>query len=236
MSNPVISQVATVELTARDHALRPDPSLHAAIDVHWQTASAANPNYFNGTIIVGANVRQAPDTFHADCHPMQFKDFLYWRHCGKPDWGFCDLFGSAVIRAAGGEILLGVASPGTMNAGSAYFVGGFIDPRDRTSDGRIDITGSIERELAEESGLSLRDVTRVPGTAVVTHKRMISLAQMFRANADADTLRARILAFSAASVERELADVLILRAPADAGDSRILPYAAALCRSLLAQD
>jgi 8-oxo-dGTP pyrophosphatase MutT (NUDIX family) len=232
----IIRKVTTVELAAHDDALRPVQSHHAAIDAHWAHAAAANPNFFNGTILVGADVRYSSEAFQARCHPMQFKDFYYWRHHGKPDWGFYDMFGSAVIRAAGGEILLGVASQKTMNAGSAYFIGGFIDPRDRTVDGRIDIAASIVRELAEETGLTRHDVAQSPGTTVVMHGRMISLAQTFSAQAGAEALRNRILDFSAASAEQELADVLILRTADDAAHPRILPHAAALCRVLLAAD
>lgn len=233
MSGITVNSVTSVELIAAGVALRPDAVYHAAIDANWQSAVATNPKYFNGTIIVGASVRHSPTALTANCHPMQFKDFLYWRHLGKPDWGFFDLFGSAVIRAAGGEILLGVAAGTTMNAGSAYFVGGFIDPRDCTANGTVDITASIARELAEETGLNGVTVVRQPDTWVTVHGRMISVAQAFHSAADAAALRAAILTFAVASADRELADVIVVRSMDDLSDARILPYAAALCARLL---
>ena len=233
MTGIFVRAVTSVELIAAGTALRPDAEHHAAIDAHWQMAIAANPKYFNGTIIVGADVQHAPTTLIATCHAMQFKDFLYWRHRGKPDWGFVDLFGSAVIRARGGEILLGVAGPTTMNAGSAYCVGGFIDQRDCNANGRVDIEASIARELEEETGLNGTTTVRAPGTWVTVDQRVVSIGQVFQSPADATALRAAILNFSNASVERELADVIIVRSIADVSDVRILPHAAALCAHLL---
>lgn len=235
MTGILVRAVTSVELIAAGTALRPDAVHHPAIDAHWQTATAANPKYFNGTIIVGAGVRVSGANFAATCHPMQFKDFLYWRHRGKPDWGFVDLFGSAVIRARGGEILLGVAGPTTMNAGSAYCVGGFIDLRDCTTNGRVDIEASIARELEEETGLNSATTARAPGTWVTADKRVISIGQVFHSPVDAMALRATILSFSNASADRELVDVIVIRSIADMSDARILPNAAALCAHLLQQ-
>jgi ADP-ribose pyrophosphatase YjhB (NUDIX family) len=235
MTGITVRAVSRVELIAAGTALRPDPEHHAAIDAHWQAAAAANPKYFNGTIIVGAGVRHTPTALFANCHPMQFKDFLYWRHRGKPDWGFADLFGSAVIRARGGEILLGVAAATTMNAGSAYCVGGFIDLRDCNTDGTVDIAASIARELVEETGLNSATAERQSGTWVTVNGHVISVAQAFHSPAEAADLRTAILDFSHASTDRELADVIVVRSIADVSDARILPHAAALCAHLLQQ-
>jgi 8-oxo-dGTP pyrophosphatase MutT (NUDIX family) len=234
-----VVRVSSVELTFAPDLLRPSALHQAAIDDHWRAACARNPRYFNGTILVGVEMKQRADAFTATCRPFQFKDFFYWRHVGRPDWGFVDLFGSAIVRANAGEILLGVAASTTMNAGAAYFVGGFLDLRDCTPDNRVDITASIARELAEETGLTSLDAVAslqlAPGFWITIDGRMISIAAEWQATQSAAALRDSVLAFSHASADQELADVLIISQPDDLADPRILPFTRAMCHKLLAQ-
>jgi 8-oxo-dGTP pyrophosphatase MutT (NUDIX family) len=229
-----VTYVNVVRLAASERAFHPGGEHAEAVEAHWKQAVAANPKYFNGAIVVATDVRMEGGVLSANCHPMQFKEFLYWRHLGKPAWGFVDLFGSAVVRAAQGEIMLGVAASTTMNAGSAYFFGGFIDLRDRTNEGGFDISTSIARELAEETGLDRAAVSRAAGTWVTVSGPMVSLGQVFQSQVPAAALRTAMLAHSAGSAEQELADVLIVRDTSDLADDRILPYTAALCCQLLA--
>jgi hypothetical protein len=248
VSNPLTSpsgdlirvmRASSVDLTFAPDLLRPSAQHQAAIDDHWRAACDRNPGYFNGTILVGVEPNQLADAFTATCRPFQFKDFLYWRHIGHPDWGFVDLFGSAIVRANAGEILLGVAASTTMNAGAAYFVGGFLDRRDCTPDNRVDITASSARELADETGLTRFDADAAlqlaPGFWITIDGRMISIAAEWQSTQSAAALRDSVLAFSRASADQELADVLIISQPDDLADPRILPFTRAMCHKLLAQ-
>jgi ADP-ribose pyrophosphatase YjhB (NUDIX family) len=234
-----VRRVTSIDLTFAPTPRRPDIAHHAAIEHHWRAASANNPSYFNGTILIGVNPHHTGDGFSAICQPMQFKDFLYWRHVGRPDWGFVDLFGSAVLRANDGAILLGLAASTTMNAGSAYFIGGFLDPRDCATDGRVDIAASIARELNEETGLSTQGVDATlrsaPGAWITTDGRMISIATVYHSALSAEQLRDAMISFSRASDDQEIAEVLVVTGGDDVSDPRILPFTRALCDRLLSQ-
>jgi 8-oxo-dGTP pyrophosphatase MutT (NUDIX family) len=232
-----IERVASVDLTFGAEPLRLDVAHHTAVDDYWQAACAAKPGYFNGTILVGTSPHLTADSFTAICRPMQFKDFLYWRHVGRPDWGFVDLFGSAIVCARAGEALLGVAASTTMNAGSAYFIGGFLDLRDCTPDGRVDIAASIARELIEETGLTCAGpdvtVTASTDTWVTIDGRMISIGRIYRSPVAAHELASDIIDYSRASRDQEIAEVLVIATTDDLADYRILPFTRALCHRLL---
>ncbi len=71
------------------------------------------------------------------------------------------------------------------------------------------------RELGEETGLDASDVSIDPGWTAVMDGPRIALFRVLSVAEPAAALRARILANLAAVAEPELADVLIVRSPAD---------------------
>ena len=77
--------------------------------------------------------------------------------------GVWDAFGSGVVRAAGGEVLLGEQNPGNVNAGCSYPPSGFIDDRDVDQEHAINIDASVSREIYEEIGVDLAHFRRQPG-------------------------------------------------------------------------
>ncbi len=135
-----------------------------AIDAHWKLAVKANPSFFDGVIHVVDRLEAGENYIEARLIATGFKNFLYWRDEGFPaEGGVRDGFGSALIRSCEGHVLLGRQRPGNINAGLAYLPGGFIDSRDVKAGGVIDMAASIERELREETGLGLDDLTAEPG-------------------------------------------------------------------------
>ena len=90
--------------------------------------------------------------FSAAYFETDFASFLAWR-----DWGFPDLhvfngFGMGALRCSDGAFVLGEMGQHTSNAGRIYFPSGTPD-LDDVVDGAVDISGSVARELEEETGL-----------------------------------------------------------------------------------
>jgi 8-oxo-dGTP pyrophosphatase MutT (NUDIX family) len=234
-----VTRVDRVDRVALRHDASPfefPQSWRPSIESHWTRRIVELPDLFNGTIHVTTDHRIGTGALTGICRPMAFKDFLYWRDSGRKPEGFVDGFGSAVVRAREGHILLGRASRHTMNAGTAYFIGGFIDTRDRTPGGTIDIDGSIARELQEEAGLDAGALTRAPGYILAEEGRMLSIAIVYRSGETAETLRRNMLAHANTATEQEIEDVVVIRHPSDLDGHKIKPHAAAVARAILQGD
>lgn len=208
---------------------------HEAIDAHWKIAVAANPAFFNGTIHVVRTLEAAREHVTAVFFPTEFKNFLYWRDEGFPaEADVRDGFGSALIRSAEGHIVLGRQRPGNINEGLAYLPGGFIDPRDVGRDGRIDVYGSIERELSEETGLGGDVLQRQSRFLLVEAGAHVAFAVPFASTLTSRELTARIAAHIVRETQPELAEAVVLKGPEDLRGLATAHYARVLLSSPLA--
>ena len=97
-----------------------------------------------------------------------------------------------------------------------YFASGTPDPQD-VRDGRVDIEGSVWRELEEEMGLSPRDVSFDPGFTLVMDAVRVGFMKRVRAPEPAAALVARIEAFLKTEREPELARLHVVRSVAEIG-------------------
>lgn len=207
----------------------------SAIDAHWARRLADNPAFFNGRIYVMAagGARIEDGVLHCELVATDFKSFLYWRDQGYPDAGVADCFGSAILRSKEGHVILGRQRAGHVNGGLAYFPGGFIDHRDVAADGSVDIAASIERELAEETGIEAGDTLVSPGFLVIRPRGMVSIAREFTSRLTSAALKAAILARIAQEEEPELAGVVVVASPADAEGLAMPPHTALAIRGLV---
>ncbi len=208
-----------------------------AIDAHWKLATAANPSLFNGQVHVIDRLEAVQSHIDAGLIATDFKNFLYWRDEGFPEaGGVLDGFGSALIRSVEGHILLGRQRPGNINAGLAYLPGGFIDSRDARADGSVDIAASIERELKEETGLGLDDLSPEAGFIVTLTGAQVSVAVAYNSCLAAEVLAAKAHAHIAAEQDPELAEMIIVRRGDDLKGLPMPHYARVLLKSPLAWD
>jgi 8-oxo-dGTP pyrophosphatase MutT (NUDIX family) len=227
-----VARIAACHLTVTDERWAFADDNRAAIAAHWARRTADNPQFFNGIVYVMRRPVLAGDALTAACSPVPFADFLYWRETGFPDSAVHDGFGSALIRSREGHVLLGRQGAGNINAGKTYLPGGLIDDRDVAA-GRIDIEGSIAREMREETGLDPTGLQRTPGFLVTVAGPMISIAAEYRADATAEELTTRVRAFLRREASPELDDVVVLRTQADLDDAGTSPYAVTLLRTVL---
>ncbi len=143
-----------------------------------------------------------------------YASFAAWKSWGRPPAGVHDCFAAAAILSADGAFLLGLMGPHTLNAGLVYFPCGTPDPSDISGD-KVDLEFSVRRELKEETGLGPEQFREQPGWTAVFDGALIAQVKLFRSDASADALRARIVESLAAEREPELADIRIVRGPAD---------------------
>lgn len=199
------------------------------ISALWSTLSRKNSSFFNGRVLVMESYDLADCELDAKFIETDFANFLYWREQGFPAAGVLDAFGSALIRARGGEVLMARQSPGHVNSGRIYMPGGFIDPRDVGAGGEVDIDGSVLRELHEETGIEPGELDRVPGYLVTCMPRQVSIAIEFTSSLEAGELRNLLVERIARQTDPELDDFVIYSDPPDAADDSVVEF----CRHAL---
>ncbi len=186
----------------------------AEIADHFREVQAAQPALWNGRVLLAYEHAIADRVMTGAYLETDYASFIAWR-----DWGFADrfvrdVFPQATLVAADGAFLLGVMGAHTANAGDLYFPSGMPDTSDIAGD-RVDLDGNLRRELCEETGLGAGDVTLEPGWTAVFDGPRIALFRTVRAAEPAEACRRRILANFASVAEPELADIHIVRSPAD---------------------
>ena len=129
----------------------------AEIDRYWQEASRGKSGMFNGTVLVQRRGRVEGRTFRAAYMPVEYKQFLAYQRLPVPATEVRNGFGMAALRTADGHFLLGEMGAGTANAGKIYFPAGTPDMGD-VKEGRVDLAGSVVREMCEEAGLTEGEV------------------------------------------------------------------------------
>jgi 8-oxo-dGTP pyrophosphatase MutT (NUDIX family) len=102
----------------------------------------------------------------------------------------------------------------TSNAGRVYFPSGTPD-LDDISDGAVDISGSVTREVEEETGLTAADYRAGPHWDCVVSGAAIAMIRILHVDLTGEALRARIEANLARQKQPELAAIRLVR---EAGD------------------
>lgn len=94
------------------------------------------------------------------------------------------------------------------------------------------MTGSIARELAEETGLAASEAE--PGGFYLTASdQRLAIGQVLRFDQTAEELAARIEAHIAAEEQSELSQVIIMRQVSDVDPKIMPPHARALSAAML---
>lgn len=229
-----VTYVETCDLTVSDAVWAFERDNADAIDAHWQRATLANPSYFNGRIYVLAESRLEDGVFSGRLIAAEFKAFLYWKETGQTDTSVCDVFGSALIRSGDGAILLGRQRASNLNAGLVYLPGGFIDPRDRDDEGRVDIRASVLREVEEETGLRAHTLAVSEGFLITRVGQQVSIAVELVGDGDASRMIAFMREAVAHEAAPELEEIVAVRTVADLEPLPMPDFAQVLLRHVLA--
>lgn len=203
----------------------------AEIDAHWQARTLDNPAFFNGVIHLLTDFSAQRGVLSGRFIRAEFKSFLYWRETGHADQGVMDAFGSGLIFSADGRMLLGRQRAGNLNGGLCYPPGGFIDARDVRADGKIDLEGSVAREIFEETGLAAPTLERAEDYVVTIAGPSLSIAVPYRSSLGGAALIDAVREHIAADPGGELADVVLAEPGENPGAAPMPAYAQALlCR------
>jgi len=186
----------------------------AEIDAYFAELRREKPALWNGRVLMLHRVSLAGGVLEGDFLETDYASLLAWRAWDFPDRTIKVCFPLSAIRSADGAFLLGLMAAHTANGGQLYFPTGTPDPDDVRGE-VVDFDGSLLRELAEETGLGPADVAAEPGWQAVDAGPRLALIKLLQSRQGADALRARILGHLASEQTPELADIVIVRGPAD---------------------
>lgn len=233
-----MDDIPIIPLTSLD--LRYEPGVwafaaerRAEIDAHFEKLRRDKPGMWNGRVLMMRQGTIADGVLTGAYLETDFASFIAWRDFGFPDTTMCNCFAMAALRAADGAFLLGQMGAHTATAGQIYFAAGTPDRADIVGD-TVDLERGVMRELTEETGLTLDDVTPQSGWAATPFGQRMALMKIVESPEDAATLRERIRANLTRQAEPELADIHIVRARADI-DPRMPPYVRAYLSDMLAR-
>lgn len=184
------------------------------IEAHFAERQAEKPELWNGQVLLGRAPVFAADRFSADYFETDFASFLTWRDRGFPDRTIFNGFGMGALRGSDGSFILGEMAAHTANGGRIYFPSGTPD-LDDLRDGMVDISGSVAREVEEESGLMPADYRADAHWHCVVSEPLIAMIRILDLRISGEAARARIEANLAGQRSPELAAIHIVRSRAD---------------------
>jgi len=214
MTSPVIHRVTSLELSVQPWSWPFAETRRAEISAHFAEKQREKPNMWNGRVLLGRDPVFAGGRFAASYFEADFASFLAWRDWGFADKGVFNGFGMGALRCADGAFVLGEMGSHTSNAGRIYFPSGTPD-LDDIRDGAVDITGSLARELEEETGLAPADYRSEADWHCVYTGPAVAMIRILHVDMAGDALRARIEANLALQQLPELSAIHLVRGTRD---------------------
>ena len=214
MTLPVFHRVTTLDLNVQPWSWPFAEARRAEISAHFAGKQREKPQLWNGRILLGRNPVFTGSSFTASYFEADFAAFLAWRDWGFPDKSVFNGFGMGALRSNDGAFVLGEMGRHTANAGRIYFPSGTPD-LDDISGGAVDISGSVEREVAEETGLTAADYRAGAHWDCVVSGAAVAMIRILNVDSSGEALRERIEANLARQQQPELSAIHLVR---DIGD------------------
>lgn len=207
----------------------------AEIEAVWRRELEQKPRSFNGKVLIQHRGRVDGRVFRCAYDTVEFKQFIAWHRLDYPPPAVRNGFGMAALQSADGAFLLGEMGAHTTNAGRIYFAAGTPDPSD-IQGSRVDLAGSVLRELQEETGLRAEEVAVGAGWTAVLGAHRVAFMRPVRIDLPAAEARALLLERVRSQADPELADIHIVRSPADIDEARMPPFQKAFLRHAFSAD
>lgn len=185
------------------------------IDRHFVEVQRRRAGVWNGRILLMRHYAIAGGVLRAACFEADYASFCAWRDWNFPDPDVYNVFAAAALRSADGAFVVGEMAASTFNAGQFTFPCGTPEPADLDAAGRLDLDANLGRELMEETGLSIDQLSSEPGWTMVSDRCYVALIRQVVAPLDGEALRAQIRGNLARQRAPEFAGVRLVRAPRD---------------------
>lgn len=198
-----------------------DPAQHPfergreeAIARNWRSEIAERPAIFDGTVVLLSEFGYADGRLFGRCHAVRYSTFMYWR---KERAGTAaHAFAHPMLVAKDNALVAIRMAAHTVNAGRVYFAAGSFEPEDFPG-GVVDPHGNMVREVQEETGLDISNVSRGERHYALATERGTVIFRRYFLDETADAVAARIRGFVAGEAEPEIEGPVVIR------DARDLP-------------
>ncbi|MEH2526075.1 MULTISPECIES: NUDIX hydrolase [unclassified Bradyrhizobium] len=210
----VIHRVSALDLVVEAWQWPFAEARRAEIAAHFADKQREKPALWNGRVLLGRNPVFAGDRLSASYFETDFASFLAWRDWGCPDASVFNGFGMGALRCADGAFVLGEMGQHTSNAGRIYFPSGTPD-LDDIRDGTVDISGSVARELEEETGLAPGEYDSDLHWHCIYTGHALAMIRMLRVDMPGDAVRERIERKLTAQHQPELSAIHLVRSAHD---------------------
>ena len=164
-----------------------------AIGAYFRREKRANSSLRNGRLLLVRDLHVGDGALRGRCFETDYASLL--AGLARSDIGHhvkaC--LGVAALMGSDGAFIVGRMGPHTRNAGQIYFPSGSFDRKDVIA-GKLDVLGSIWRELREETGLVPDGLVADPDWHVVFAGPRVPLFKVVRASEPADVVRSRMVA------------------------------------------
>lgn len=228
-----VIQISGYDLCVGEHEWAWASKNAAGIKRYWKRAQVEKPAMFNGEILLLADWKLNADTLRGTAVQTDFASFLYWKDKGMPeDAGVLNVFGCAAVRSSDGHLLFGRMGPQTAGSGRVYPMAGTPD-LDDIRDGKLDLEGSIVRELKEEAGLDAEAAARKDGYQLVVEGGMCALVAELVFDAPSRDLKAQMMRHIDTQDEPELDEIVVFRRAAFHVHHRMPLFARTLVQHML---
>lgn len=203
----------------------------SAIARHWQAAIAEKPDMFDGEVLLATEVAVEGSRLVAELTIVRYSALNFWSKSGFPHAGAFNLFGAGVVVTKDGAVLLGEMAAHTANAGFSYFPCGTPDTGD-VAGGKLDVEGSIRRELEEETGLGSVDLVPSDQRWIAWDGALFCCARRYDTELTAAEAERLVAAHLAAQERPELERVHFVRRMDDLLKLNVPAYASALAEQV----
>ncbi len=202
------------------------------IAAHWLEAVARKPDLFDGEVLIATEVGIEKSHVVSEHAVIRYSALTYWRHLGFPRAEAFNLFGAGIVVTRDGAVLLGRMAAHTANAGFTYFPCGTPDPDD-VVDGKLDVDGSIVRELEEETGLAAALLIPSDQKWISWDGPLFACARRYDLDLTAAEAETIVRAHLATQAKPELENVFFVRSLDDIPNLNVPVYAVALLGQVL---
>jgi 8-oxo-dGTP pyrophosphatase MutT (NUDIX family) len=218
MNELVIHRVTTLDLAVEAWLWPFALERRVKIDAHFARQVEKNPALWNGRVLLGRNPVFEGESLSASYFETDFASFLAWRDWGFPDKSVFNGFGMGALLSSDGVFVLGEMGQHTANAGRIYFASGTPD-LDDVRGGTLDMSGSVERELEEETGLAPTDYSSDAVWHCIFTGPALAMIRILRVDISGEALRARLMGNLALQPSPELSGIHLVHSADDLTDT-----------------
>ncbi|MGA9599496.1 MAG: NUDIX hydrolase [Methylocystis sp.] len=207
------------------------------VEEFWRDQTSRNPSLYDGRILLARRAEPLVDasgqrTLEVEFFEAPFSRFYAWKQFGQPDWGVLNCFSAPALRSSDGAFLAGEMGRDHSQPGLIYFPCGTPD-HDDVVGSRVDLTGCLIRELAEETGVQIDERDLAPVWRIISVKKQRACLRIVTLGSDAQSEVEKVERHIRSQQKPELAGMRVFRRRADLAEPRLTVFMKAFLESVL---